>query len=550
MKKIILGTNRFSKLIREDGYFVDKTLMIKDFLERKKQVTLITRPRLFGKTINITMMSEFFDNTKDSKKLFKGTKIMDTSYANEINQYPTLFFSFSNARLNKKTIISEIRSQIIKEWTKYDFVFTDLNNDEKIKYEACQHVLINWKDDDFIGITDVISFLIERLEIYYGKKVMLFIDEYDTPFIEAYRENFYDEIEEGITHLFMSILNKSSSLKYAMLVGIQIFANESIFSKLDNVIVCDVTKKEYASYFGFDEKETKQLLEYYHLEFNEEVKEVYDGYCIGNIGIYNTWSILNYVNNKELRPFWIKTALNEMLKDFFNKSDDNFKKQYEQLIENGYLETRVTLQTSFYEVANTSNLWGLFVNAGYLTVDEIIDIADNYCRIRIPNNEVKTEFRSLTEYYLSLYEGQLNQLTRFLINEQFDEFSKRYQHILMLPSYHDLNNENSYHMMMLEMCLCLSDNYKVIYNREEGKGRCDLIIQAHDEKKTSFIIEFKYFKEDKKDFEKALDKLSNEAIQQIKDRRYDYDLKGKVIYIGLAHHGKDVMMKWEEKVYI
>lgn len=550
MKKIILGTNRFSKLIREDGCFVDKTLMIKDFLERKKQVTIITRPRLFGKTINITMMSEFFDNTKDSKKLFKGTKIMDTSYASEINQYPTLFFSFSNARSNKKTIISEIRSQIINEWTKYDFVFTDLNKDEKIKYEACQHVLINWKDDDFIGITDVISFLIERLEIYYGKKVMLFIDEYDTPFIEAYRENFYDEIEEGITHLFMSILNKSSSLKYAMLIGIQTFANESIFSKLDNVIVCDVSNQIYAPYFGFDEKETKQLLEYYHLEFNEEVKEVYDGYCIGNIGIYNTWSILNYVNSKELRPFWINTALNKMLKDFFNKSDDSFKKQYEQLIENGYLETRITLQTSFYEVANTSNLWGLFVNAGYLTVDEIIDIADNYCRIRIPNNEVKTEFRSLTEYYLSLYEGQLNQLSRFLINEQFDEFSKYYQHILMLPSYHDLNNENSYHMMMLGMCLCLSDNYKIISNREEGKGRCDIIIQAHDEKKTSFIIEFKYFKEDKKDVEKALDKLSNEAIQQIKDRRYDYDLKGKVIYIGLAHHGKDVMMKWEEKVYI
>lgn len=550
MKKIILGTNRFSKLIREDSYFVDKTLMIKDFLERKKQVTIITRPRLFGKTINITMMSEFFDNTKDSKKLFKGTKIMDTSYASEINQYPTLFFSFSNARLNKKTIISEIRSQIINEWTKYDFVFNDLNKDEKIKYEACQHVLINWKDDDFIGITDVISFLIERLEIYYGKKVMLFIDEYDTPFIEAYRENFYDEIEEGITHLFMSILNKSSSLKYAMLIGIQIFANESILSKLDNVIVCDVSNQIYAPYFGFDEKETKQLLEYYHLELNEEVKEVYDGYCIGNIGIYNTWSILNYVSNKELRPFWINTALNEMLKDFFNKSDDSFKKQYEQLIENGYLETRITLQTSFYEVANTSNLWGLFVNAGYLTVDEIIDIADNYCRIRIPNNEVKTEFRSLTEYYLSLYEGQLNQLSRFLINEQFDEFSKYYQHILMLPSYHDLNNENSYHMMMLGMCLCLSDNYKIISNREEGKGRCDIIIQAHYEKKTSFVIEFKYFKEDKKDVEKALDKLSNEAIQQIKDRRYDYDLKGKVIYIGLAHHGKDVMMKWEEKVYI
>ena len=137
-----------------------------------------------------------------------------------------------------------------------------------------------------------------------------------------------------------------------------------------------------------------------------------------------------------------------------------------------------------------------------------------------------------------------------MIAENKNDFFKNYQNVLMIPSYHDLNNENSYHMMMLGMCLCLSDNYKVIYNREEGKGRWEFIIQAQGEKKTSFIIEFKYFKEDKKDFEKALDKLSNEAIQQIKDRKYDYDLKGKVIYIGLAHHGKDVMMKWEEKVYI
>ena len=198
-------------------------------------------------------------------------------------------------------------------------------------------------------------------------------------------------------------------------------------------------------------------------------------------------------------------------------------------------------------MANTPNLWGLFVSAGYLTADEIIDIEDNYYRIRIPNNEVKIEFKNLTEYYLSLNDGQLSKLARFLINEQLDEFSKEYQNILMLPSYHDLNNENSYHMMMLGMCICLSNNYKVISNREEGKGRCDIIIQAHDEKKTSFVIEFKYFKEEKKNIQEELNKLSNEAIQQIKDRRYGCDLKGKVIYIGLAHHGKDVVMKWSER---
>ena len=547
MKKILIGTNRFSKLITEGGYFVDKTLMIKEFLERKKQVTVITRPRLFGKTINITMMSDFFDITKDSKKLFKGTKIMETPYAKEINQYPTLFFSFSNARLNKETIISSIKSQTINEWTKYDFIFNNLNKDEKIKYEACERVLMNWKDDDFMRITDVISFLMERLEAYYGKKVMLFVDEYDTPFLEAYKEKFYNDIEEGITGLFMRILNKSSCLKYAMLVGIQTFANENVFSKLENAIICDGANQIYAPYFGLDEEETKFLLEYCHLELNEKVKDVYDGYCIGNIDIYNTWSMLNYASGKELRTFWIDTALNKMLKDFFNKSNDDFKEQYEELITNNYLETMVNLQTSFYEEADNSTLWGLFVSAGYLTVTKVIEPKKGIFRIEIPNYEVRREFINLTEYYLSLNDGQLSKLARFLINEQLDEFSKEYQNILMLPSYHDLNNENSYHMMMLGMCICLSNNYKIISNREEGKGRCDLIIQAHDEKRTSFIIEFKYLKEEKKNIQEELDKLSNEEIQQIKDRRYDYDLKGRVIYIGLAHHGKDVMMKWVER---
>ena len=201
-------------------------------------------------------------------------------------------------------------------------------------------------------------------------------------------------------------------------------------------------------------------------------------------------------------------------------------------------------------MANTPNLWGMFVSAGYLTVTKSIDALNDQYRVEIPNKEIRKEFINLTEYYLALQTGQLNDVVYNLLQEDRDEFFDSYQNILMLPSYHDLNDENSYHMMMLGMCICLSNNYKVISNREEGKGRCDIIIQAKDEKKTSFVIEFKYFKEDKKDFEKALDKLSNEAIQQIKDRRYDYDLKGKVIYIGLAHHGKDVMMKWEEKVYI
>ena len=547
MKKIPIGTKSFSRLVEGNYYFVDKTLMIKEFLDRGTDVTLITRPRRFGKTINMSMMAEFFDITKDSKKIFNGTKIMETPYAAEINQYPTIFISFADAKRDKETVVSTIRTQIQNQWDKYDFVFENLKGFKKTNYERLYEVLADNNKNNLKGIDDAISFLMEIMEDYYGKEVMVFIDEYDTPFVEAHTGGFYDEVRGGLAGLLHNSLKTSTSLKYAMLTGIQRVAKENIFSDLNNLDVYTVIDNDYSEYFGFSIEETKELLEYYDLELDEEVKEMYDGYKMGDKEIYNPWSILNYARRKVLVPYWVNTSANTMLKQAIEKADYDFKKQYEKLIKNNYLETRVVLQTSFYEVANTPNLWGMFVSAGYLTVTKSIDALNDQYRVEIPNKEIRKEFINLTEYYLALQTGQLNDVVYNLLQEDRDEFFDSYQNILMLPSYHDLNDENSYHMMMLGMCICLSNNYKVISNREEGKGRCDIIIQAKDEKKTSFVIEFKYFKEDKKDFEKALDKLSNEAIQQIKDRRYDYDLKGKVIYIGLAHHGKDVMMKWIER---
>lgn len=547
MKKIPIGTKSFSRLVEGNYYFVDKTLMIKEFLDRGTDVTLITRPRRFGKIINMSMMAEFFDITKDSKKIFNGTKIMETPYAAEINQYPTIFISFADAKRDKETVVSTIRTQIQNQWDKYDFVFENLKGFKKTNYERLYEVLADNNKNNLKGIDDAISFLMERMEDYYGKEVMVFIDEYDTPFVEAHTGGFYDEVRGGLAGLLHNSLKTSTSLKYAMLTGIQRVAKENIFSDLNNLDVYTVIDNDYSEYFGFSIEETKELLEYYDLELDEEVKEMYDGYKMGDKEIYNPWSILNYARRKVLVPYWVNTSANTMLKQAIEKADYDFKKQYEKLIKNNYLETRVVLQTSFYEVANTPNLWGMFVSAGYLTVTKSIDALNDQYRVEIPNKEIRKEFINLTEYYLALQTGQLNDVVYNLLQEDRDEFFDSYQNILMLPSYHDLNDENSYHMMMLGMCICLSNNYKVISNREEGKGRCDIIIQAKDEKKTSFVIEFKYFKEDKKDFEKALDKLSNEAIQQIKDRKYDYNLKGKVIYIGLARHGKDVMMKWIER---
>lgn len=548
MKKIPTGIKSFRKLREENYYFVDKTLMIKDFLERGSEVTLITRPRRFGKTINMSMMSEFFDITKDSKEIFKGTKIMDTPYASELNQYPTIFISFADAKENKETIVKFIKNQFQLEYSRYNYIFKDMDEYEENDYRIINEGTKNNQNGTLQDIEKALFFLMRRLKKYYGKDVVLFIDEYDTSFIEAKTGNFYQEIKGSLATLLRSSLKNSDDLKYAMLTGIQRVAKENIFSDLNNLVVCDVTDQRYASYFGFTNNETQELLEYYGLELNDEVKKMYDGYHIGNQDIYNPWSLLNYADTQKLISFWVNTSANSMIKNALKQADYTFKNQYDKLIKESKLDTYVSMQTSFFEEANNSTLWGLFVNAGYLTVTKEINLLKGKYRIEIPNEEVKQEFIKLTEYQLGLSSGTLDTVTESLVNEDQETFLENYQEILMIPSYHDLEKENSYHMMMLGMCLCLNKDYEIISNRKVGKGRDDLILKAKDEKRTSFVLEFKYLKEDKKALEEALDELSNKAIQQIKENKYDYGLKGKVIYIGLAHHGKNVSVKWENKI--
>ena len=548
MKKIPTGIKSFRKLREENYYFVDKTLMIKDFLERGSEVTLITRPRRFGETINMSMMSEFFDITKDSKEIFKGTKIMDTPYASELNQYPTIFISFADAKENKETIVKFLKNQFQLEYSRYNYIFKDMDEYEENDYRIINEGIKNNQNGTLQDIEKALIFLMHRLKKYYGKDVVLFIDEYDTPFIEAKTGNFYQEIKGSLATLLRSSLKNSGDLKYAMLTGIQRVAKENIFSDLNNLVVCDVTDQRYASYFGFTNNETQELLEYYGLELNDEVKKMYDGYHIGNQDIYNPWSLLNYADTQKLISFWVNTSANSMIKNALKQADYTFKNQYDKLIKESKLDTYVSMQTSFFEEANNSTLWGLFVNAGYLTVTKEINLLKGKYRIEIPNEEVKQEFIKLTEYQLGLSSGTLDTVTESLVNEDQETFLESYQEILMIPSYHDLEKENSYHMMMLGMCLCLNKDYEIISNREVGKSRDDLILKAKDEKRTSFVLEFKYLKEDKKALEEALDELSNKAIRQIKENKYDYGLKGKVIYIGLAHHGKNVSVKWENKI--
>ena len=260
MKAILTGVYDYRELKQEKYYSVDKTLMIKDFLERKSKVTLVTRPRRFGKTINMSMMSEFFDITKDSKEIFKGTKIMDTPYASELNQYPTIFISFADAKENKETIVKYIKTQLQNEYIRYHFIFNQLNELEQNDYLYILEGLKNKNNGILNDVDNAIVFLMRCLKKYYGKDVMLFIDEYDTPFIEAKTGNFYQELKGSLATLLRSSLKNSEDLKYAFITGIQRVAKENIFSDLNNLDVYTVCDREYSEYFGFDSDETKKLL--------------------------------------------------------------------------------------------------------------------------------------------------------------------------------------------------------------------------------------------------------------------------------------------------
>lgn len=541
-KAIPLGVVDYETLKNQNYFFIDKSMMIYDFLMRKSTVTLITRPRRFGKTINMSMMSSFFDITKDSKEIFKDTKIVETEYISEMNQYPTIFISFANAKNDKWNVVKEIKLQLRKEYDRYAHVFEQkMTVFEQNEYESLVQGLMTKNDGILDNIIDALSFLMERLEKYYHKKVMVFIDEYDTPFIEAHVGGYYEELRGGLSSLLHNALKTSTSLHYAMMTGIQRVAKENIFSDLNNLVVCTVKDPEYSQYFGFTEEETKQTLEYYDLSLNDEVKSMYDGYHFGEHDIYNPWSILNYASRKVLEPYWVNTSSNTMIKKAISSSDEAFERGYEELIRNGKLETTVKMDTSFFEVNNTENLWGLLVNAGYLTLHKTISIQDSLYIIKIPNQEVQLEFRKLTAYHLKATETDLTVLFNSLKCCRKEDFEDRYRKILLtLPSYHDLKDENSYHMMLLGMCTWLSNEYEVISNREVGKGRCDIILKSK-KSQISYILEFKYTNDSSVD----LKQLAKSAIDQIDSRRYDSELSGTVIRIGLAHYQKNVEIEWQ-----
>ena len=356
------------------------------------------------------------------------------------------------------------------------------------------------------------------------------------------------ELVAALHHLFdvlagflSTSLKGNPYLERAMLTGIQRVAKENIFSGLNNLTVLTVNDSEYEDCFGFTEEEVRKLLDDFDLELTDEVKEMYDGYRFGNKDIYNPWSAINYAVRKRLAPYWVNTAENSILKDALRERGTTFEKEYNKLIETGEITTVVSLTTAYYEHQSDASLWGLMVNAGMLTMKE--NLGDDYYTLRIPNQEVWSAFRELTAFSLQIDEEDMQKLFMELIRGNIDEFAKRYQNILLtLPSYHDLQCENSYHMMVLGMCVFQQKNYIIESNRENGNGRADLLMRAKRSGYPNMMLEFKYTKDKKED----LDKLAASAVEQMKDKKYDVNLDTPVYYIGLAHCGKQAVIHYQK----
>lgn len=545
-RKLAIGVQDFRFLRERDAYYVDKTEMIEEFLESWNQVTLITRPRRFGKTLNMSMLAEFLDCTKDSADIFAGTYISDSEFMEEMNRHPVVFLSFLNAKAHSaEGMIYALGAALRAEYDRYypiinDGTLSDMQNQEYNYIYQCLWPIRDRKEAEGCIIRSI-PVLCQTLEAYYGKKVYLLLDEYDTPFMSANSNGYYSEIRDVLAGMLSSSLKGNASLERAMLTGIQRVAKENIFSGLNNLVVCTVSDPEYAGCFGFTEEEVRELLEYCGVEFTEDVRAMYDGYRFGTELMYNPWSVTRYASRKSLESYWVNTSENSILKDALAQRGDSFAKKYNELIENGEVEAEAELSTAYYERATDESLWGLMINAGMVTIQE--KLSENYYRLRIPNQEVWRAFRELTAFYLQVEEGHLSTMLRELKKGDIEEFAEEYQRLLLkLPSYHDLKSENSYHMMMLGVCAFLQREYTVKSNRENGTGRGDILLYAKKQGLPDIVLEFKYTKDESKD----LGELAQEAIGQIAEKEYDAEMTGTIYRIGLAHCGKKAEVKWEK----
>lgn len=544
-----IGVDDFKTLREKNYYFVDKTDFIRELIDGHSQVTLITRPRRFGKTLNMSMLSWFFSITqeKQSRNLFAGLAIekAGVDYMKHRGQYPVLFFSLKDfSSLTWEQMQNEWRLFLQDLFLQYDF----LRDTSKVQPELVERFqnLVEGKAN-LENMSKASALLLRIMHQYYGKKVILLLDEYDAPIEQAWENGFYKEGIAFMKQFLGSALKGNSDLEFAILTGVLRVAKESIFSGLNNLDVCSILRDKYSLVFGFTEQETKALLVSQRAADKlTEVKKWYDGYRIGNQEIYNPWSVVNYVaNERKPRPYWVRTSENGILKELLVHADTLRVRMVQGLLEDK--PVRVTLDEGviYPEIGkNPAALFTMMLTTGYLTIQEVISEMDERYALRIPNEEIKRLYRAeiLNHLAKGINKNTFDNLFDSLLLGETEYFALQLQEILrsVVSVYDAANKESFYHGFMLGMtALFLDSSYQVESNRESGYGRFDLAIFPQDKKCAGVIMEFKVAAT-----EDELPAKAEEALQQIEKRAYvtEFSQRGivNVWKYGIAFCGKKI----------
>ena len=542
MKKGIgVGIEDFKKIIEEDCYYFDKTNYIEELLKDRTEIKLFTRPRRFGKTLNMTTLKYFFDvrNAEENRKLFKDLYIEKSEYFKEQGQYPTIFITLKDLKKNTwEEMFFEIKVLLRELYEEFSFVKEKLSDNEKIEYNK---ILSKIEDAEY-GRS--LRNLIAYLHNYYQKKVVLLIDEYDSPLIVANQNGYYKEAINFYRNLYSSALKTNSNLKMGVLTGVVQVAKEGIFSGLNNIKTYNILGDKFEIFFGLSEEEVEEALKYFEMTYEiEEVKRWYDGYKFGNSEVYNPWSIVNYLSDRGLQAYWVNTSDNALIYDNLKNSTVDVFKDLEALFEGKAIKKEISPFFTFEELSKFDGIWQLMVYNGYLKISK--KLSNDEYMIKIPNYEIQTFFKKgfIDKFLVS--GNYFNPMMDALLDGDIEEFERRLQNIFLVnTSFYDLKGEKVYHSLFLGMLIWLRDKYEVKSNGERGHGSYDAMLIPLDKIKPAYLFEFKVSKTIKGLIAKA-----EEALEQIKEKQYDAGLKekgiSKIYRIGIAFKGKNVKVKYE-----
>lgn len=547
-KSLPIGVSDF-KLATTGYYYVDKTLMIRDFLDKKPMVSLFTRPRRFGKTLNMDMLRVFFEKTnEDTSVYFKDKQIWQCGdyYTKHQGQYPVIFLTFKDVKsMTWEETFQKIRRLISLEFIRHNELET---SSVLTAYEKEQYHLLAGDSGDEVDCQMGLQLLSLLLHKHYGRECIIIIDEYDTPIQQGHTCNFYPEIVNFMRNFFSGGLKDNPHLAFGFLTGILRVAKESIFSGMNNLKTYSILDDGYSSYFGFTEKEVKDMLRYYGKDDKyNELSEWYDGYRFGNTEIFNPWSVINYISDNCFpKAFWQSTGSNEIIGEIIQTATPEITKDLYKLLCGEKIAAYIDTGVIYPEVQNNPySIYSFLLVAGYLKVANIYPQSDGnfMCDVAIPNKEITFVYEKEV-----LNRTNQNSLAISISQVIFSKDTQKLQALLedfMVKSISSIDgaNEGFYHGMMLGLCAILGNRYKIRSNRESGLGRFDIQLMPLTKGMPGFIFEFKHTKDEHTD----LSALADSALQQIEAKKYDTELRdngvNSIISIGIAFRGKSAVVK-------